>query len=99
MPTTPIDSAIGRRMNASTIISSRPTRHSVIALARRLAGARLAGDEDLEDVHGAGEADHQRHEIDERADVDAEDIGRVAVAGDARRLDPHLPGEEEHDRG
>src|SRR5712692_5085483 len=97
MPTTPMASAIGMRINASSIMAHRPMSASLTS-GGGLGGAALAGREGLVDVHQAGEGDHRRHEIDERADRDLDDVGGVAVAADAARLDPHLPGEKEHDR-
>src|SRR6476620_12449530 len=98
MPTMPIESAIGMRTNASTIMARSPSSASAIRLRGRLRFASRAGHEDLEDVHQRGEEDHPRHEVDERADRDPQHVGRVAVAGDAVRLDDHLPGEAEEER-
>src|SRR6185295_10463809 len=98
MPTTPIESAIGRRRKASTSMMPRPISDSVMKLGGHLVGARSARHEHLEDVHDAGEADHQGHEVHEGPDGDAQHVGRVGIAGDPVRLDPDLPGEEEHDR-
>src|SRR5918911_3978660 len=99
MPTIPIASAIGMRRKASSIMARRPVSASAMALGGHLARAALAGNENLEDVHQAGKEDHRRHEVHEWPDGDAQDIGRIAVAGDAAGLDHHLPGKkEEHHR-
>src|SRR3954470_10552413 len=106
-PTMPIDSAIGMRMNASSIIATSPTRASVMRRSRPcrharsgggLRGAPAARRVDLVAVDHAGEREHQRHEIHERPDEDLEDVGGISVRRDAARLDPHLPGEEEEYR-
>src|SRR2546428_12367321 len=94
MPTMPIASAIGMRTKASSIMASRPTSASVIS-GGRLRGAPIAGHEDLEYVHQAGEADHRRHEIDEGPHRNSQHVGGVAVARDALGLDQYLPGEEQ----
>src|SRR3954467_5673218 len=99
MPTMPIDSAIGMRTNASSSIASRPTSASVIASGGRLGGARRAGHEPNVQVDESGQRDHPGHEIDERADQHLDDVGGVAVGGDAARLDPDLPGVNAIDRG
>src|SRR5260370_690992 len=67
MPTTPMASAIGMRINASSIMAHKPIRASLMS-GRGLGRAAFAGREGLVDVHQAGEGDHRGHEIDERAD-------------------------------
>src|SRR4051812_17312601 len=103
-PTMPIDSAIGMRMKASSIIAISPTTASVMRRSRPhrhcrsgrgLRGAPAARRVYLVAVDHAGEREHQRHEIHERPDEDLEDVGGIAVGIDAARLDPYLPGEEE----
>src|SRR5258706_9051254 len=99
MPTMPMESAIGTRTNASTIMAASPISASVMRSGRGLRAASRAGHEDLEDVHQRGKQDHPRHEVDERPDGDAQHVGRVAISGDAVRLDDHLPREEKEGRG
>src|SRR5207249_1728869 len=51
----------------------------------------------LVEVDQAREAERDRHEVDERAVHDAQHVGGVAVRPDPVGLEPHEPGEQEHD--
>src|SRR5258706_13213866 len=94
MPTIPMESAIGTRTNASTIMAASPISASVMRSGSGLRAASRAWHEDLEDVNQRREQDHPRHEVDERPDGDAKHVGRFAISGDAVRLDAILPVEE-----
>src|SRR6202795_477713 len=92
MPTMPMQYAMGMRRKASAIIAVRPQSPSITG------GLHSSALDDLVEVDHARQPDRDRHEVDEGAVHDAQDVCRVAVSPDPVGLDPNLPGEEEHDR-
>src|SRR5438093_4468339 len=84
---------MGMRRQHSTIMTTSPTRPSIIGRDRSSALEHLV------EVDHSREGEGDRHEVHEGPVHDAEDVGGVAVAPDAIGLEPRQPGEKEHEGG